>query len=837
MMRNRRRIKWIALVVPAMAWTSTAFGQATGPLPPPTAESAENESTIDAATPAVDETTRSAGGVRFDAEAAAGDDLDAAVERLLAAMSRAEKIGQMCQVTHEGAPGDDVTLTPALRDAIRAGRVGSLLNAPNQAFIAEAQRLARDESPRGIPLLIGRDVIHGYRTVFPIPLGQAASWHPELIERAAKVAADEARAHGINWTFAPMVDICRDPRWGRIAETLGEDPHLASALAVAMVRGFQQLDAGKIHGVVACVKHFAAYGLAEGGRDYDRASVSTVDLHNIYLPPFRAAAEAGCRTLMTTFSEVNGVPGTANEYLLQDVLRRGWQFRGFVVSDWNSIIEMIEHGFSADAAEAARQSVTAGVDMEMVSRTFHDHLATLVEQDAVPEAVIDDAVRRILRVKLELTPIGADEQRSRRDVLRPRSLELARKLARESLVLLKNVDETLPLDRDALRRVAVLGPLADAPLAQLGCWAIDGDAEDSVTPLEAIREALGDSADVMHVRGAAADFSSGVDEIAQAASAAADADVALVFVGEDALLSGEARSRATLGLPGRQRKLVRAVAATGKPVVLVVLAGRPLTIGAECEAADAVLYAWHPGTMGGPAIADVLLGAAAPSGKLPVTFPKTVGQAPLYYGHGNTGRPSPRDYESLARTKEKDLRTEFQYRSHYLDSDPFPLFPFGYGLSYTAFAYEPLVLSTAKIKLGQTLSVQARVTNTGDRAGAEVVQLYVRDVAARIVRPVKELKAFRRIYLRAGESSVVEFGLDADELGYVDASGQRVVEPGWFAIGVGGDSTVELDQKFELVGEPSTSPPASPSVAQAPGDEAIGRNGQRPVAAKADEGT
>jgi beta-glucosidase len=801
------------LLAIAIGWSAIAWTQElTGPRPEqwkPEREAKAPDERASARAPA----PRAA--VRFDAATAVPE---AMIDALIADMSLAEKIGQLCQVAPEGA-----NLSPELGEAIRAGEIGSIINAPSRAYIDEAQRLAREESARGIPLLIGRDVIHGYRTVFPIPLGQAASWNPELVERAAAIAADEARSEGINWTFAPMVDICRDPRWGRIAETLGEDPMLASALTEAMVRGFQQERDGRLQGVVGCVKHFAAYGLAEGGRDYNRVSVSNAELHNVYLRPFEAGVRAGCRTLMTTFNEVNGVPGTAHAYLLGDVLRKAWGFRGLVVSDWNSVIEMIEHGYSADRADAARQALTAGVDMEMVSSTYREHLAELVEAGAVAESDVDEAVRRVLRVKTALPP--TDPAAVPRAQLRPRSLEAARRLARESLVLLQNKNDVLPLDANSLNRLAVIGPLADSPKSQLGCWSLDGDAQDTVTPLEALRDALGDSVEIVHARGASADFSTDESGIAEAASVAASADVVLLFVGEDALLSGEARSRADLDLPGVQAKLVEAVAAAGKPTVMVVLAGRPLTIGAQCEAVDAVLYAWHPGTMGGPAIADVLLGHAAPAGRLPVTIPKTVGQAPLYYGHSNTGRPSPKGYRPLTESKSQDLPAEFQYRSHYLDSDPLPLYPFGFGLSYTTFVYDEPQLSTKTIAPGQTLAVTVRITNAGKRAGSEVVQLYVRDLVASLVRPVKELKAFRRVHLRAGESKIVEFALNAEQLGYYNGEGKLVLEPGAFALGVGGDSSVALSEEFEL--RPSASPQPPSVIARRPEEPSdVRRNGR-----------
>jgi beta-glucosidase len=769
--------------------------------------------------PAVAQAVVEAPALRFEASAA---DIDAAVEQLLGAMTQAEKIGQMCQA----APELKQPLTAKLRESIERGEVGSLINVPDKAFAEEAQRVARVESRLGIPLLVGRDVIHGYRTLFPVPLGQAASWDPELIERAAHLAAEEAKSQGINWTFAPMVDIGRDPRWGRIAETLGEDPLLAGALAGAMVRGFQQERDGRLHGLAACVKHFAAYGLSEGGRDYNRASLSNLDLHNVYLPPFRAAADAGCRTLMTTFSEVNGVPGTAHHYLLRDVLKGSWKFRGLVVSDWNSIIEMIQHGYSADAAEAARQAANAGVDMEMVSPTYQEHLATLVERGAVPQEAIDDAVRRILRVKFELFGAKAGVV-PRRGLLRPQSLELARKAARESIVLLKNENKVLPLQSDAIKRLAVIGPLADAPQSQLGCWAPDGVADDTVTPLEALKNALGESVEISYARGAAADFSRDANGIEEARQTAAEADAALLFVGEDAVLSGEAKSRSDLQLPGVQSKLVREVAAAGKPTVMIVMAGRPLAIGAECAAVDAVLYAWHPGTMGGPAIADLVLGIVSPSGKLPVTFPKSVGQVPLYYAHSNTGRPASKDYKALAATGGKELPAEQQYQSHYLDSDPFPQFPFGFGLTYTTFAYDGLELNADSLQPGESLNIRALVTNTGDRAGTEIVQLYVRDLVASAARPVKELKAFRRVHLRAGESKEVEFTLDSKELAYLDADGKPVLEPGEFAIGVGGSSAIELNGRFEVTSGASTEEPATEEVARRPQPDEAQRNGKR----------
>lgn len=724
-------------------------------------------------------------------------DLQERVDRVLKEMTLAEKIGQLCQVFP--AVGDKVA--DELAAEIRSGNVGSIFYAGSAEQVRQAQKIATEQSRLGIPLIVGRDVIHGFRTTFPIPLGQAASWNPELIERAAKVSAAEAKGQGINWTFAPMVDICRDPRWGRIAETLGEDPMLSGALATAMVRGFQQSQEGSIQGIVACAKHYAAYGLSEGGRDYNRASVSQADLHNIHLPPFRDVVRGGCQTIMTTFSEVNGIPGTAHDYLLRDVLKQSWGFDGFVVSDWASVTEMIAHGYSADEKQAALQSLSAGVDMEMVSTSFRDHLTQLCQSGQVSESIVDDAVERILRVKLQMTPFSK-ETSTASTLLHPRNVELARTLARQSMVLLKNQEQTLPLDANKLEKIAVVGPLADAAQSQLGCWVMDSKQEDSITPLTALKDALSDSAEVIYAPGAEHSFATGKDGIAEAVKAARQADVVVMILGEDATLSGEARSRTQLTLPGVQAELIEAVAATGKPVITVVLAGRPLAIGELVEQSDAVLYAWHPGTMAGPALVDLLLGRESPSGRLPVTFPRSVGQVPLYYGHTNTGRPSPADFEPLVGSGETDLKPQFQYRSHYVDERPFPLYPFGYGLSYTTFEYEDLELGTDSLSPKQTLSVKVRLRNSGKRAASEVVQLYIRDHVSSIIRPVRELKAFRRIHLKPGASEIVEFALTIEDIAMRDAEGELLIEPGTFSIWAGGDSQADLTAEFQLLESP-----------------------------------
>ncbi|MBX3427200.1 MAG: glycoside hydrolase family 3 C-terminal domain-containing protein [Pirellulales bacterium] len=723
-------------------------------------------------------------------------EIDGFVERLIAEMTLVEKIGQMRQAFPPGPP-----LTPDFRDQIRRGELGSIFYAGDEQQVRQAQRIAVEESRLGVPLIVGRDVIHGFRTVAPIPLGQAATWNEELVEQAAAVAAHESRRAGIHWTFAPMVDVARDPRWGRIAEGLGEDPVVASRLGAAMVRGLQQPDGGTLaDGIAACPKHFVAYGLAEGGRDYNSVMVSRSELRNVFLQPFQACIDAGAVTLMSAFNTVNGVPATGHKRLLRGVLKHEWGFHGFVVSDWGSVAEMTVHGFTADDRGAAEAAVRAGVDMEMSSDCFADHLETLTTSGAVDEDRLNESVARILRAKVRLglftQPYAAADKPA---LLNERHRRIAQQAALESLVLLKNERRTLPLDGTKLKRVAVVGPLAEAPLDQLGTWTLDGRAEDSVTPLAALKSSLGPGVEVVHVPCTASKYGPSDAEIAAAAEAARTADVVIALVGEEAALSGEAHCRTTLDLPGSQRELIEALTATDAPVVMVVLSGRPLAIGRECDVVDAVLYAWHPGTMGGAAIAEVLLGAESPSGKLPISFPKSVGQVPLYYNHLATGRPAAPGYRPPTLAAVADLDNDTRYRSHYVDSDPFPLFPFGYGMSYTEFAYDGLELSRPSIAAGQTLAVRARVTNVGDRPGTEVVQLYVRDVAASIARPVRELKDFRRLTLAPGESQVVEFALSGPQLGFFNEDEQFLIEPGEFRLGVGGDSRVELSANIQLV--------------------------------------
>jgi beta-glucosidase len=730
-------------------------------------------------------------------------DLDQRVDALVKEMTLEEKVGQLRQMNGLGiSTGDDKhqAAREDLLKLIRDGHVGSILNEISVSTINEYQELAVKESRLGIPLIIGRDVIHGYRTIFPIPLGQAASWNPELVEEGCAIAAKEARSQGIHWTFAPMVDIARDPRWGRIAEGFGEDPVLCSALAAASVKGYQGDDLSSQDHIAACVKHFVGYGAAEGGRDYNATVISPSAMRNIYLPPFKAAVDAGVATLMCAFNDVNGIPMSAHTYLLRDVLRKEWGFQGFVVSDWESIREMIPHGFAADERDAAIKAIRAGVNMEMASVTFHNFLVQAVKEGDIQERLIDDLVKEILRVKFRLglfeNPYVKEGQTSL--LLTADHLATARKLARQSVVMLKNANDILPINTK-VKKIAVIGPLADMKREQLGTWIPDGRAEDSITPLAGIREAAGREIEVKYVAALKNDLDRSTEGFAEAVAAAKNADLVVLVVGEQARLSGEASSRAIIDLPGAQSELVAAIAHVGTPSVMIVESGRPLTIGPQVAQVDAVLYSFHAGTMAGPALADLLWGKESPSGKLPVTLLKSVGQIPLYYNHTNTGRP-PREYD-FDKDKEYDeeFNFEFGYNSNYLDVRPYPLFPFGYGLSYAKFEYGKVELSTNKLKAGQVLAVRVPVTNKGSLAADEVVQVYVRDLVGSITRPVRELKAFRRVTFEPGEMQILEFALSTDDLKFYNNDEELLLEPGKFELYVGGSSTAPLVGTFEVV--------------------------------------
>lgn len=718
-------------------------------------------------------------------------DIESRVESLLSQMTMEEKLGQMNQLS----PWDFEDLAAR----VRKGEVGSILNVVNPEEINKIQKIAVEESRLGIPILVSRDVIHGYKTIFPIPLGQAATFNPQIAEDGARVAAIEASADGIRWTFAPMIDISRDPRWGRIAESCGEDPYLSSVMGAAMIKGYQGDSLNDPTAIAACAKHFVAYGAAEGGKDYNSTFIPERVLRNVYLPPFKAAVEAGCATFMTSFNDNDGVPSTANKFVLKDVLRDEWKYDGMVVTDWASAAEMINHGFCVDGKDAAEKSVNAGVDMEMVSETFIKNLKQSVEEKKVSMETIDNAVRNILRLKFRL---GLFENPY---VVTPQTvkyadahLQVAKTAAEQSVILLKNDAQTLPFT-DKVKTVAVVGPMADAPYEQMGTWVFDGEKEHTQTPLKAIREMYGDKVNVIFEQGLAYSRDKNVAGIAKAVNAARRADVVVCFVGEESILSGEAHSLANLDLQGAQSQLIKSLAATGKPVVTVVMAGRQLTISDEVEASDAVLYSFHPGTMGGPAIADILFGKVNPSGKTPVTFPRMTGQAPIYYAHNNTGRPANPTEMLIDEIPVEAGQTSVGCRSFYLDAGNSPLFPFGYGLSYTNFEYSDLKLASDKLTVDGEVNVSVNLKNAGKYDGTEVVQLYVQDKVGSVTRPVKELKAFQRVELKAGESKTVTFTLPVSDLAFWRYDMTYGVEPGDFKLWVGTNSAEGLSADFTVI--------------------------------------
>jgi beta-glucosidase len=708
------------------------------------------------------------------------EDVEKQIDALLAKMTLAEKLGQLQQLDGH-ADGRFKEDQPELA---RKGLLGSTLNVRGAKNTNELQRIAVSQSRLKIPLIFGFDVIHGYRTIFPIPLGETASWDPAAVKRAAGIAAAEARAAGLHWTFAPMVDIARDPRWGRIAEGSGEDPYLGAVMARARVQGFQGADYSAHDKVVACAKHWVAYGAAEAGRDYNTTDVSEKTLREIYFPPFKAAVDAGVGTFMSAFNSLNGIPTSANRFTLTDVLRREWKFEGFVVSDYTSVAELMKHGIAADGSEAADQALNAGVDMEMVSRLYNQHGPKLLEDRKLTTQTVDEAVRRILRIKFRLGLFNspyADETRERSVVFSATNVAAAREIAARSMVLLKNDKEVLPLSK-SVRSVAVIGPLADSAKDVIGSWSGDGKAEDAVSLLQGLKLKL-PQAKINHASGCDVGCvnTGGFDT---AISAARNSEVVILAVGESADMSGEAASRTSLDLPGRQLDLVKAVQATGKPTIVVLMNGRPLTINWIAENSPAILEAWFAGSQAGHAIADVLFGDVNPGGKLPVTFPRAVGQVPLYYNHLNTGRPPD--------PKEK-------FTSKYLDVEWTPLFPFGYGLSYTQFKITNLRLSTSSISATGNVMVSVDLENVGKLAGDEVVQLYIRDVAASTARPVKELKGFERVTLGPGEKKRIEFSLHAAQLGFYDSRMRYVVEPGEFRVMAGPNSRDLMETSLQVV--------------------------------------
>lgn len=716
---------------------------------------------------------------------------EARIRELISQMTLDEKIGQMQQVSDGFYPDEE-----SLKQAIRDGKIGSVLNVVGPERVAELQKVALRESKHGIPLLFGRDVIHGYRTIFPIPLGMASSWDPELAGKAMRVSSVEAASMGINWTFAPMIDVTWDPRWGRIAESCGEDPYLASQYAMAMVKGIQG-EMSDPTAVAACAKHFVGYGMTEGGRDYNTTYIPETLLRNVHLRPFEAAKDAGVLTFMSAFNDLNGVPTSGNEFTLKQILRDEWKFDGMVVSDWASIEEMINHGFAADKKQAAEISVKAGVDMEMASTCYAENLQTLIKEGIITEQLIDERVANILRAKMKIGLFNKpfDGMISTDTILATSHLKLARELARKSMVLLKNSGNTLPISKD-IHKLAVVGPLADAPRDQLGTWVFDGNEEDSETPKEAIENLLGNR--MIYETGLEYSRDRSTKGFANAVAAAKNSEAVLFLAGEESILSGEANARGIINLPGIQTELITELKKTGKPLILVIMAGRPLAIGAEMEMADAVLYAWHPGTMAGPALVDLLFGDYSPSGKLPVTFVKGAGQIPFYYYRKNTGRPATeKDFTYIDDLPRNSKQLSLGFKSMLLDYGISPLLPFGYGLTYTEFVYSNMVLSSEEMKKDGTITVSADIKNIGNYEAEETVQLYTRDRIGSLTRPIKELKGFQKVSLKPGEAKTVSFELKPDDLKYFNGKGY-ITEPGDFDVWIGTSSSEGLHGGFTL---------------------------------------
>jgi beta-glucosidase len=702
------------------------------------------------------------------------------IDSLIARMTLEEKLGQLNLLSGNGRA------SPEQLALIQRGLVGGLFNVTGADATRAAQDVALQQSRLKIPLIFGLDVIHGYRTTFPIPLAEASSWDPAMVEASARAAAEEASAAGITWTYAPMVDIARDPRWGRIAEGSGEDPYLGSAMAAARVRGFQGTSLTAPGTIMATAKHFAAYGGAEAGREYNTVDVSERTMREVYLPPFHAAVDAGVGSIMSAFNEIAGIPSSANPWLTNTVLRGEWGFQGFVVSDWTSIDELRNHGIAGSRAEAGRLALEAGVDMDMQASIYVNDLPDLVRRNVIPQAVVDTAVRRVLAGKVRLGLFadpyhGASAERERAMILTPERRALARRVAQEAIVLLKNDRDLLPLTA-GVKTLAVIGPLAASTSEPLGPWSALGQAGDVVSVLQAIKERAPQGTTVRFAEGCGITDTSTAG-FAQAVAAAREAQLALVVLGEQAWMSGEAGSRAMLGLPGVQQGLLEAVAATGTPVALVVMSGRPLILEWAAEHVPAIVEAWFLGVETGHALADVLFGDVNPSGKLPVTVPRTEGQIPLYYDSKPTGRPP---------------QENNRFSSKYLDVPNTPRYPFGFGLSYTTFGYSDLALSAPAIGMTDTLRVSVSVANTGRRDGTEIVQLYVRDEVASLTRPVKQLEGFQRVSLKAGESRRVTFALAPRALGFYDAKVQYTVEPGAFRVFVGPSSIGGLEASFEL---------------------------------------
>lgn len=727
------------------------------------------------------------------------------VNTLMSKMTLEEKIGQLNLVTPGGAVTGSV-VSQGVEENIRKGWVGGLFGITGPDKIRQAQDLAVKNSRLKIPLIFGLDVIHGHKTVFPVPLGLASSWDMAQIERSARIAATEATADGICWAFSPMVDIARDPRWGRVAEGSGEDAYLGSLVAKAMVKGYQGNDLAKDNTLLACVKHFALYGAAEAGRDYNTTDMSRIRMYQEYLPPYKAAVDAGVGSIMSSFNEIDGIPATGNKWLLTDVLRTQWGFKGLVVSDYTSVNEMIAHGMG-DLQAVSALALNAGLDMDMVGEGFLNTLKKSLQQGKVTQKQIDDACRRILEAKYKLGLFDdpyryINESRVERDIFTAETRQAAREISARSMVLLKNNNQLLPLKKSGT--IALVGPLADNHTEMLGTWAVAGDRSKSVSVLEGIKNVVGSGVNVIFAKGAnitndtnfakrispfvgttEVDKKAPDELIREAVAAANQAEVVVAVLGESAEMTGEASSRTDLNIPGDQQKLLQALLATGKPVVLVVMNGRPLTLGWEHNNVPAILEAWFPGTEAGNAVADVLFGNYNPSGKLTMTFPQNVGQIPIYYNHKNTGRPFDGGWP--------------KFKSNYLDAPNEPLYPFGYGLSYTTFSYSDISLSDTVVRATKSIKATVTVTNTGKYDGKETVQLYIRDLVGSVTRPVKELKSYQQVELKAGESKTVTFTIAANDLKFYNGSLKYVVEPGDFKLFIGTNSRDVKEANFKYL--------------------------------------
>lgn len=718
--------------------------------------------------------------------------IDQKVDALLKRMTLEEKIGQLNQYTGDNAATGPLTINPNKQSEIKAGLIGSMLNVLGTQHTRQYQELAM-QSRLKIPLLFGQDVIHGYKTTFPLPLAEAASWDLDAMELSARIAATEASASGIHWTFAPMVDISRDPRWGRVMEGAGEDTYLGSKIAYARVKGFQG-KLGDVNSVMACVKHFAAYGAAVGGRDYNSVDMSERMLWETYLPPFKAALDAGAATFMNSFNDLNGIPATGNKYLQRDILKGKWNFKGFVVSDWGSIGEMINHGYVKDSKEAALAAIAAGSDMDMESNAYRYNLAQLVKEKKVPIALIDDAVKRILRKKFELGLFEdpykySNPEREQAALNNLEHRKAAREIAAKSIVLLKNEKSVLPISKQT-KTIAFIGPLVKERKQNMGFWSVELPEVDYdkhvISQWEGLQNKVGNTAKLLYAKGCEIEGDN-KDGFAEAIAVANQADVVILSIGERRDMSGEAKSRSNLRLPGVQEELIKAIQATGKPVVVLINAGRPIIFNWTADNVPAILYTWWLGSEAGNAIADVLFGDYNPSGKLPMSFPREEGQIPIFYNHFNTGRPAKNENET-------------NYVSAYTDLKNSPKFPFGYGLSYTSFEYSNLKLSRNKIKSTEKITVTLNVTNSGKVAGEEVVQLYLRDKVGSVVRPIIELKDFQKIKLNAGETKTVQFTIDKEKLSFYNANLQWVAEPGDFDVMIGSSSAdIRLKDSFELM--------------------------------------